>query len=28
MKTIQPDNPPKDFNDWINYIFTTIKEIK
>lgn len=25
MKTVQPPNPPSDFNTWINYIFNLIK---
>ncbi len=25
MKTVYPKNPPKDFNEWINYIYSLLK---
>lgn len=25
MKTVYPTNPPKDFNDWIRYIYSLTK---
>jgi len=24
MKVVYPDNPPKDFNEWINHIYSQI----
>jgi len=25
VKTTYPENPPKDFNEWINHIYSQIK---
>lgn len=28
VKTTTPDNPPKDFNEWMRYILKTIEEMR
>ena len=28
LSTVYPENPPKDFNDWINHIYKLLNKIK